>query len=312
MKNISKEIEAQKEIFKPLKEEKPLLRVEYFDDRFYKGTFDRTFNNNSVEKLFPKYDSRIVLRDKEFDLYMDSVTTVLGKSNPMPFLAKWRGDIGNLTADYIIREALDLVSHVHNACEHYVKGFPVIFRNEKTNFPTMEMISEFENIYFLKSQEAMVMVNRFKQLLELFNPVINEIEKTVYKIEENIIYAGTCDYIMTIQEGEYSLGTRTKIKIPKTGKYLIDLKSGKSTDKEMFLQTSAYTKCLNEIEGNMIWHLNADRRTGIKGVDVLLTTEIDYYYEHFCNLYKTYWFKNKDLKPNLYEFETILQTKKYI
>lgn len=286
-----------------------LLRVEYFDDRFYKGTFDIDKN---IEKLLPKFESRIVLRKNDFDIYMDSVTTILGKSNPMPYLAKWRGVVGNITADWITKNAMDTGSHVHSACENYVKGFPVIYRNEKTNFPTMEMISGFQDIFFVKSQEAMIMVNRFKQLLDLFKPEINDVELTVYKIEENILYAGTCDYIMTIQEGEYELSSRTKIKIPETGKYLIDIKSGKSTDEEMFLQTSAYTKCLNDIKGNMIWHINADRRTGIKGTDVLFTQEIDFYYEQFCNLYKTYLFKNKDIKPNLYEFETILQTKQYI
>jgi hypothetical protein len=79
----------------------------------------------------------------------------------------------------------------------------------------------------------------------------------------------------------------------------------------MFLQTSAYTKCLNDndIVGNLIWHVNADRRTGIIGANVLVCENIESYYEQFLNFYKTFLFKNADIKPKLYEYSFILQRK---
>jgi hypothetical protein len=280
-------------------------KIEYYDDRWYKGTDLIENLPIPVNKINPNW---VILREKDCDIYHPSVTTILGKSNPMPFLATWRGDVGNLTADYIIRNALDLGSHVHQACEHYAKGFPIVYVHN--DFPTKEMLSGLENIFYLKSQEATIMVNRFEKLLELFKPKIKAIELQVFQLQENIVYAGTLDYIMEIEAGTYELSSRTKVKL-KGGKYVVDLKSGKSTDNEMFLQTSAYTKCLNDndIVGNLIWHVNADRRTGIIGANVLVCENIESYYEQFLNFYKTFLFKNADIKPKLYEYSFILQRK---
>ena len=55
------------------------------------------------------------------EIYLPSVTTILGAVSKGDFLEKWRGDIGNREADLRMNEAGDRGSRVHHACFNVVQ-----------------------------------------------------------------------------------------------------------------------------------------------------------------------------------------------
>lgn len=303
-KSIEKEIIQQKEIFEESK--KPLETVEWWDDRFYKLEVKKdfkipdSFNPNHVHYF-----------EDGIELFLPSVTTILNVE-PKPFLATWRGDIGNYEADRKMREAQDRGSQVHNLCEKLAQGKTIIFRNEKTNFPPIESIEGEINkdIFLCYSQEIMMQIARFNRLLDILKPKIIESEKNVYNIKDSLFYSGTIDYIWELEGGDYQISTKKGEHI-EAGKYVVDLKTGKSCDKNYFLQTVAYTKALDniEIKGNIIIHTNSENKTGIEGVKLFTETDLESYWEQFKNYYKTFQYINKDIKPKLYDIPYILQRK---
>ena len=76
--------------------------IEYFDQRFYKMSF--------LDPLD----------------YFPSVTTKLGIIDK-PFLARWRGDIGNREADYRVRDAQEKGSNIHNGWFVMTQGGAVVY-----------------------------------------------------------------------------------------------------------------------------------------------------------------------------------------
>jgi hypothetical protein len=276
-----------------------LIKMQYFDDRFYcLNILKNELDAISLKEVNPNF---INTTDEGVEIYCPSVTTILNLVSPMPYLARWRGDIGNREADYIVSEALDNGSHIHSGCEAYCKNKTLYMLEVE------DLVKNIEDKFLVRSQMAMMQIARFEKLLDLFKPKIISIEESVFKLGK-ICYAGTLDYIFEIKEGIYELSNRTKIEL-KGGLYVVDLKTGKSASDTMFIQTSAYTKCImdKEIIGNMIWHLNSDRKTGIIGANVLATYDIELYYEQFLNYYKTFMFQNSELKPKLYKIPLILK-----
>lgn len=298
-KKTMEEVKNQKILF-----ENPIYRVDYFDDRFYKLEVNKdfkipdTFNPNHVH-----------FREDGIDLYLPSVTTILNVE-PKPFLSKWRGDIGNREADLRMIEAQTKGSIIHDLCSKLMQGKTIIYRNDKTNFPAYESIEGEINkdVFLCFSQDIMIQVARFNRLIDILNPKIIEIEKTVYYIND-MFYAGTIDYIMELEGGDYQISTKKGEHI-EAGKYVVDLKTGNSCDDNYFIQTVAYTKCLPfEIKGNIIIHTNSDNKTGIEGIKLFVKEGLESYWEQFKNYYKTFQYLNKNIKPKLYEIPYLLQRK---
>lgn len=302
-KKTMEAVKEQKVLF-----ENPIYSVEYFDDRFYKLQTNKdfqipnTFNPNHVH-----------FHEDGKDLYLPSVTTILGVQ-PMGFLAKWRGDIGNREADQRLLEGQIKGSIIHDLCYKLITGKTIIWRNDKTNFPTYEAIEEMgklnEEVFLCFSQDIMIQIARFNRLLDILNPKVIEIEKTVYYLNE-MFYAGTIDYIWELESGDYQISTKKGEHI-EAGRYVVDLKTGNNCDDKYFLQTIAYTKCLNEeIKGNIIIHTNSDNKTGIEGIKLFIkeTKDFEPYWNQFKNYYSTFQFINKDIKPKLYEIPYLLKRK---
>jgi hypothetical protein len=287
-------------------EDVKLERVEWYDDRFYKLYIDEDFE---IPETFNK--NHVHLSKDERAIYFPSVTTVLGVE-PKPFLNKWRGDIGNREADLRLKEAQDRGSLIHDLCARLIMGKTIIFRNEKTNFPTIDMIQGEgeigEDVFLCYGQEVMAQITRFNRLLDILKPKIIDIEKTVYSLNE-IFYAGTIDYIWELEEGDYQISTKKGEHI-EAGRYIVDLKTGNSCSKDYLIQTVAYTKAYSEnIKGNIIIHTNSDNKTGIEGIKLFIETDLELYWEQFKNYYRTFQFINKDIKPKLYEIPYLLKRK---
>ena len=144
------------------------------------------------------------------DLY-PSVTTALSIIRK-PYLERWRGNLGNTEADYVLHEAGDLGTDVHKACEAINMGMTLS-----------------EAFCYVSTPEAMEMVSAY---MEWFAKNIDTIllsEEIVYNTTYR--YAGRLDLLATIS-GDNSPS-------------IIDVKTGSSfTDTP--LQLAAYQKPLEQ------------------------------------------------------------------
>lgn len=133
-----------------------------------------------------------------------SVTTVLSVIRK-PFLERWRGDIGNEAADYIMHEAGDLGSEVHDIAEAINRGEPWAAATYETH-----LMAEAYEKWFTANVKEVVYVE---------HTIVN----TVYG------YAGRLDLCAVIR------GDR----LPS----LLDIKTG-GLYPDAFLQLAAYQKAL--------------------------------------------------------------------
>lgn len=269
--------------------------VEWFDDHFYKFEFE---------------EGRIE--------YFPSVTTKLGIINK-PFLAKWRGDIGNEAADRRMVEAQDKGSREHHAWSVLCLGGAVIFQPEKKPIYSQSeiedlMIEHNGNVAILRNQEEMLDLTKLSRWLDVVKPKILASEVLVYDIENRD--AGTVDNIFEIKPGEYQVNGSKPVKLG--GIYVADLKSGKSVDKSAYKQTAAYVNCVEkmglhkDIAGTIILHTSSANRSGIEGLSTIVRTA-----EQVKGDYKSYrlaaalWEdENTDYSPKVFQLPTILTYKK--
>jgi hypothetical protein len=262
--------------------------VQWFDDHWYK----------------------IEHEDEGFD-YLPSVTTKL-QAEPKPFLAKWRGDIGNREADLRSREATDKGSRIHHACEVYSTGGAVVYNPPQRPNYTKAQLDEIHPasgvIEILRDQDEMLQVWRFQQWMQAVQPRILGIEQVVYS--EGMYAAGTVDYILQINEGKYQINGSKPLEL-KGGIYIADVKSGGLYD-SAYYQMAAYRKMyemLNDCEcaGCMVLHLNAKIRSGIPGMATVLRTE---QYEEDLDTYNriaAVWeATNKNAHPRVFELPTLI------
>lgn len=263
-----------------------LKRIEYYDDRFY--------------KIETESDKGPVID------YLESVTTVLG-AYPKPFLARWRGEVGNREADLRMREGQDKGTNIHEACRLLTQGFKVVHVPKNQVVPAPE-----EGVIVVKSQEEYLAIYRFFQWIKAVKPKILASEMTVYSMAEHA--AGTMDYLFEIEEGEYLIDGKKPIKLEK-GIYLADLKSGAQVDDDAYLQVGTYanfyeemfddlTEDFQEIKGTLIIHTGASTKTGIAGLSTHVRNREDLMkdYEDFKSVHKVWKRKNAGLEPKTYDF----------
>jgi len=263
-------------------------------------------------KMIDWFDSRyyqVFFEDGSSDFY-PSVTTKLGVI-AKPFLAHWRGDIGNREADAKMIEAQDRGTRIHFAWHIISMGGIALFNPRNHPVYTHEQIDskykEFSNkVVVLESQDEMWAIYKLKQFLIEVNPTILETEKTVYshKYKE----AGTLDGILAIDEGDYLVSGATKLHLP-AGNYVIDIKSGKVVDKDAFLQIAAYANCahemgLHEIVGGLVLHTSAQTKKGIEGFTThyISREELDQKFKIFRNVANFWEYDNEDAKPKIFNF----------
>lgn len=268
--------------------------VEFFDDRYYK-----------------------IVRPGKLDDYFPSVTTklsVVGK----PFLAKWRGDIGNREADMRLFEAQNRGTRIHQAWNTLLTGGVAVYQNWKNPAHSKEEVTAFNekymgNVSLLPYQDEYLDLLKLYKFLEIVKPKIIASELTVYseKYEE----AGTIDNVFQIQEGEYLISGREPVVLP-TGIYIADVKSGKSFDDTAYMQMAAYANMYTELTGTAIQgtlglHTGGKTKSGIEGFSVYphLAEEVTQDFQDFRHASNLWLRNNKTAKPRNFTFPAMLTLK---
>jgi len=271
----------------------PVL-VEYFDDHYYKITKDGTTH------------------------YLPSVTTKLGIIDK-PFLAKWRGDIGNREADFRMYEAGQRGKRIHWAYEIALKGGMVVYDPWQNPVFTEEGIAALKaehngNVSILRTQDEMWTIVKLQKQFDALKPFVIGVEEKVYDIANKD--AGTIDNILWIDEGDYLVAGSKPIHL-KAGTYINDLKTGKVVGENTWLQLAAYAFMYEQmhqmkVAGALITHTSATIKGGIQGLKTLVRDrqtllEKDYPdYRHASALWER---EHADDQPETFSFPATIQLK---
>lgn len=268
--------------------------VEWFDDHWYKVKYE--------------VDGQEVVE------YIPSVTTKLGVVSK-PFIAKWRGDIGNREADLRVFEASERGVRIHHGWYTMTTGGIAIFNPPNKPNYTAEQISEFNEIYFgnvaiIRYQDEMHDLVKLAKWLYLVKPKIVGSELMVYSLKNKD--AGTTDNVFDIEKGEYLVNGKTPLELPR-GRYIADLKTGNMVDEDAFWQIACYAKCyeemgFGEINGGLIIHTGAKTKKAIEGLATLYRTkeQMEEDYQSYRLAAALWERKNADAKPQTFEFPTLL------
>lgn len=287
-------------------------RVEYFDDRFYKIYLPL---NTDPEWLKNVPQNLIEVTPDAVEVFLPSVTTILGKTINKEFLGRWRGDVGNERADKIIDTALLKGSAIHEAIDRLCNGTDILFQNLKTKNISDKEIKAYQKkrrrpVLLIHDQEQMIQLARFKRIIDILQPKILYAEQTVFSLEN--AYAGTLDQVWEISEATGGLiNTDRKRTELSAGLKIIDFKTGNNYDEiGTYIQLSSYYMAhhlKDKITGAIGVHLNSDNKTGIEGVKLFVMNieMLNYYFEQFQTYRKIYNFNNP-VAPKRYEIPFII------
>jgi len=269
-------------------------QVQFFDDHFYRIDF----GDNNV-------------------LYYPSVTTKLQAENK-PFLARWRGDIGNREADRRMAEASDRGSRIHYGWYLMTTGGTVLYNPYlRPNFSKEEIAeieSETNGILILENQDEMYDIYKLEQWHKIVKPKVEASELIVCSSDHD--EAGQLDKLMYIKKGKYKISGVTELFIPE-GLYVVDLKTGKSMPDNAFMQISAYASCYMEmtkekVKGGIVIHTGAKTKTGIAGLAtyVKMADQLKKDYEKYRAVAKLYELNFADKQPKIFEFPSLIRLDK--
>ena len=274
--------------------------VEFFDQHFYKCVYTPTDDEGN-----PK--------DEEITEYIPSVTSKL-QIIEKPFLATWRGDIGNREADLRMVESQDRGSRLHLAWQVFTQGGAVVFNDYKkpayTQQEIVDLEAKFSHIAILRNQGEMYDMMKLQKFLDIIKPTNTFSEMTVYDLVNKD--AGTVDNLFEIAEGNYAISGVKPIHLI-AGWYVYDLKTGKSAGDTARMQASAYArivKSMGTIEpiGCIIGHTGATTKGGIAGfsADVFFEEEIAEEYQSYRLAADLWLRKNGNKKPVVMEIPTLI------
>ena len=230
-------------------------QIDWFDDHFYKI---RYINEAKVE----------------IEDYFPSTTTKLG-AIAKPFLIGWYGDLGTREATLRRDEAAETGTRLHWAWYNYCEGNGIVYQQPQKPVYTEEEMTElrakFPQIVVLTKQEEMYNMTKLEQFVKVVKPTFLFNEVIVYDIEHR--EAGQVDNIIDIEEGKYKVNGLTPLSLPK-GRYIFDLKSGKSVGKEAKMQLADYAIMAEKggygpIEGALIAHTQSKNKNGIEGFGLI-------------------------------------------
>jgi len=278
------------------KESGPNIRkVEWFDDRYY-----RIERNGSTD-------------------YYVSVTTKLSTVSK-PFLAKWRGDIGNREADLRVFEASERGTRIHSAWETFTTGGLVLYQPHRSPKYLQADLDAYMKEYdghveLVRYQDEMLQVNKLAQLWDILKP--EQVGAEVIVFSDKYREAGTADNIWKIKEGKYPINGRTPLFIP-GGTYIVDLKSGKVVDDDAYMQTASYGNSYSEmnpkiaVDGTLILHTGSSNKSGIMGLGVHLRNkeQLKQDFQDFRAVSTVWERKHPNFQPNLFEFPALLTLRK--
>ncbi len=195
---------------------------------------------------------------KEHPLGWPSVTQVLAVVNK-PFLAMWRGRVGNTEADRVMRDAGDLGTRVHSAVEGHLKGQLAPELGE-TEAKCLKAFIEWQSI-------------------SGFTPTVIEPEKGV---ESRLYqYSGTFDAIGTLGSGQL---------------VICDWKTSSALDDLYGAQLAAYSAAWYETTGQEITSgivVRLDKKAKKPKYEVKEFVGLDRYFKVFLNCLAIWNFVNK-------------------
>lgn len=246
--------------------------------------------------------------------FFASATTKLGVV-AKPYLAQWRGDLGNREADLRLFEAQERGTRIHHAWYTLTTGGAVLYQPRlKPNYSRDQvdrLMKRYDgNIALVRYQDEMFQIYKLQRMLATLRPGIVSSEIAVYSLKHKD--AGTIDNVFDIEEGEYYINGSRPLYLPK-GRYVADLKTGASVQDEAWLQTACYANCyeemdLGEIEGTLIIHTGSKNVRGIEGLSVQYHNSEELKddtkaYRHAAALWER---KNKDTQPKVFEFPKLI------
>jgi hypothetical protein len=282
----------------------PPKSIEWFDQRYYKVVLSNK-ETNDVSPAVTLYRG-----EKESIAYIPSVTECLGII-AKPFLADWRGRVGNDEANRIMYDALDKGSRVHHACWVYTRGGIVLCDSWKTRLyddeARIELSKRYNGNIIILRQEEFLPFYRYVQFHNLVNPEMLASEITAYNLIHGV--AGTVDAVMHIKAGEYQVAGSKPLKLD-GGVYIVDLKTGKSIDDNYYMQVAAYAELLRndfeDIRGALILHLEATTKTGIEGLNTHVRTpsEMNSDWLDFQHVAAVWNRKNRNRVPKVFDLPT--------
>lgn len=289
--------------------------IEWFDDHWYKIEHSGVTNSGK-----PQTET----------IYLPSVTTILGVT-AKPFLAHWRGDIGNREADLRMAEGAERGTRLHNAWSIYCQGGAVIYNPHLRPNYTFEQIDDLRTQYadrvaILPTQDEMYQMTKLEALFKALKPTHILTESVMFSIKNG--RAGTCDNFIALEAGEYQINGNGAVKLEK-GLYVADLKTGKVVDDDAFMQISDYGFMLEEmaalgvdwaaeliskygkVQGGMIIHTSAKTRSGIEGLATLVRSreQLIQDQEDMNRIHAIWKRKNSGAKPDVFEFPSLIVRK---
>lgn len=263
-----------------------MKQVQWFDSRFYK-----------------------VLLPTGTDFF-PSVTTKLNAS-PKPFLAKWRGDVGNEEADRVMNEARNRGTIIHNACEQLVKGAVIVLADGADKKEVMEL-EKYRRVVRVYEQEHYWQVMKFRALLEVLRPTEAQTEQTIYSVANR--YAGTMDYIWYLTAGTYLVDGSKPVVLERDGYYIADIKTGNSISDDAYMQLAAYKYAVEEmssikIEGVFVVHTNAATKKGIEGLACKYRTlaELEVDFKNFLAVSAVWDINPTATAPKVFDMPVMMQ-----
>lgn len=232
-------------------------QIQYFDSRYYKIQYGKG--------------------KQQKEMYLPSVTEIL-QAYPKPFLAKWRGEIGNERADQIVMEALKFGSFVHYGAEVLARGGIIIYNPlERETYSEKEiaaLVKKYGEICICRHQQEYVQLHRIWQFFNEIKPTRLQTEQTVYSIKNQ--FAGTLDLLMWVEGGSYGIAGAKPVTL-ETGYYVGDYKTGKAGGDTFTynMQIAAYMEAVMEgspevrkhLKGGIVIHpANTQIKAGIAGL----------------------------------------------
>jgi hypothetical protein len=278
--------------------ENEVKQVEWFDSRFYRV-------NVSEDKDSPRYE------------YFASATTKLGVV-AKPWLAHYRGDVGNREADLRMFEAGERGTRIHHAWNVLATMGAVLYNPWNRPNYTPQEITELTdkhlgNLAVVQYQDEMWDVLKLEAWVKAVKPKILMSEKAVYSIVHRD--AGTLDNLMEITEGDYMVNGAKPLHL-EGGIYVVDLKTG-TLDEDAFMQLACYANCVEEMNkeqkviGTLILHTKSSNKKGVEGLATVChnKSEADRDFADFRHASALWERKNADTKPKIFEFPTLITLK---
>lgn len=186
--------------------------------RIIKHSYNRILEVSEDAKQITLPDSRYYRRNGK---YYPSVTYVLSAYPKGKHFENWLKQMGT-SADYVVKQAAQEGTQVHEMIEEYFEGKELTFLNSLGN-PTY-------------NPDVWQMFLRFVDFWETYNPKL--IETEVHLFSDELKVAGTCDLVCEIDD---------KL-------WIIDFKTSNHLQTTYDLQTAVYAKCYEECYGKAADH----------------------------------------------------------